>query len=153
MVEIAMFNVQRAITPKVDKPELQFMCSAHCTIVFYICVKFGENISDGIRVMERTRIVEALTTGRTDAMLIAISPEPVGRGIKKQLKDGIDQSKQNYLRIKKKLLSNDKSPANHQGPVIQRYIYVSLTSSLMTNSLTVVAKVFSNTLIFLLEKM
>ena len=29
-----------AITPKVDKPELQFMCSACHIIVLYICVKF-----------------------------------------------------------------------------------------------------------------
>ena len=37
-----------------------------------------------------------------------------------------------------------------QGPGVQSI--VSLTSSLMTNLLTVVAKVFSNTLIFLLPK-
>ena len=41
---LAMFNVQRAITPNVDKPDLQFMCSASCLIVLYICVKFCENI-------------------------------------------------------------------------------------------------------------
>ena len=29
MVEMAMFNVQRVITPQADKPELHFMCSAH----------------------------------------------------------------------------------------------------------------------------
>ena len=39
-----MFNVQRAITPKVGKPELQFICSAHRLIMLYICVKFLENI-------------------------------------------------------------------------------------------------------------
>ena len=38
----------------------------------------------------------------------------------------------------------------NQGPVVQSI--VSLTSSLMTKVLTVVAKVFSNTLIFLLQK-
>ena len=54
MVEMAMFNIQRAMTPKVGKPELWFMCSAHCLIVLYICVKFGKIISDYIRVMERT---------------------------------------------------------------------------------------------------
>ena len=52
MVEMAIFNVQRAITPKVGKSELRFMYSARCLIVLYICVKFGEKISDGIRVME-----------------------------------------------------------------------------------------------------
>ena len=63
MVEMDMFNVQRAITQKVDKPELRFMCSARCLVVLYICVNFRENISDVIRVMERTRMMGALTDG------------------------------------------------------------------------------------------
>ena len=63
---MAMFNVQRAVTPKVDKLELMFMCSASCLIMLYICVKFGENISDRIRVMEWTRMMEVLTDGQTD---------------------------------------------------------------------------------------
>ena len=50
---------------EIGKPELQFMFSACRLIVLYICVKFRENISDGIWVMERTRIMEALTDGRT----------------------------------------------------------------------------------------
>ena len=54
MVEMAMFNVQRTITPKVGKPELWFMFSTHHLIVLYICMKFSENISDSIRVIERT---------------------------------------------------------------------------------------------------
>ena len=57
MVEMA----KRAKTPKVGKPELRFIYSARHLIVLYICVKFSDNISDGIRVMERTRIMEALT--------------------------------------------------------------------------------------------
>ena len=61
MVEMAMFNVKRAITPKAGISELQFMCSAHCFIVLYLCMKFHENISDVIRVMEQTRMIEALT--------------------------------------------------------------------------------------------
>ena len=51
-----MFNVQRATTPKVGKPELQFICSACSILVFYICMKCCENIKNGIRVMERTRV-------------------------------------------------------------------------------------------------
>ena len=51
-----MFNVQRAITPKMGKSELSFMCSARYVIVLYICVKCCENIRDGISVMERTRV-------------------------------------------------------------------------------------------------
>ena len=58
MVEMAMFNVQRAITPKVGKPELRFMCSAHCLIMLFICVKFPDTISDGIRVMEQPQLME-----------------------------------------------------------------------------------------------
>ena len=63
MVEMAMFNVQRAITPKVGKPKLRFMCSA-CHP--YICVKFRENILLSIRLMEGTRMMEALTHGQMD---------------------------------------------------------------------------------------
>ena len=66
MVEMGMFNVQRAITLKVGKPELRFMCSSRRLIMLYICVKFSENISDGIRVMEWIRMMEALTDRRTD---------------------------------------------------------------------------------------
>ena len=64
MVEMAKFNVQRAITPKVIKPDLWFICSAHRLIVLYICVKFGENISDGFRVMERTQMIKMLADGQ-----------------------------------------------------------------------------------------
>ena len=60
MVEMAIFNVQRKITPKVGKPELLFMCSAYRLIVLYICVKFGENISNGFRDIEQTQMMEAL---------------------------------------------------------------------------------------------
>ena len=48
MVEMAMFNVQRAITPKVGKPELWFISSARLVIVLYICVMFPENITTSI---------------------------------------------------------------------------------------------------------
>ena len=48
-------NTQRAITPKVGKPELRFMCSARWLMVFNVCVKFHENMSSGFKVMERTR--------------------------------------------------------------------------------------------------
>ena len=48
-------NTQRAITSKVAKPELWFMCSACFLMVFNVCVKFHENMSSGFKVMERTR--------------------------------------------------------------------------------------------------
>ena len=56
MVKMAMLNVQRAIIPKVGKPELQFMCSACCIIVLYICMNFHETITNNIRVMEWTPV-------------------------------------------------------------------------------------------------
>ena len=31
-------NTQRAITPKVGKPDLWFMCSARCLIRFKVCL-------------------------------------------------------------------------------------------------------------------
>ena len=48
MVEMAMFNVQRAITPKEGNRELLFMCSVCRFMVLYICVKFCENITNGV---------------------------------------------------------------------------------------------------------
>ena len=48
-------NTQRAITPKVGKPELRFMCSARRLVVFNNCVKFHENMSSSLKLMERTQ--------------------------------------------------------------------------------------------------
>ena len=42
------------------------MCSAHSLIVFNNDVKFRDNISNGIRLMERTRDYEALMDVSTD---------------------------------------------------------------------------------------
>ena len=53
---VAMFNVQRAITPKVSKPELRFMCSTRHLMELYICVKFREIITNHSRLVERTRV-------------------------------------------------------------------------------------------------
>ena len=48
-------NTHMAITPKVGKPELWFMCSARRLMVFNVCVKFHENMSSGFKVMEQTQ--------------------------------------------------------------------------------------------------
>ena len=56
MVEIAIVNVQRIITPKVCNPELRFLCSARRLVVLNICVKFHENILNGFVVTERTQV-------------------------------------------------------------------------------------------------
>ena len=52
---LKIVNTQREITPKVENPELRFMCSARGLMVFNVCVKFHENMSSGFKVMERTR--------------------------------------------------------------------------------------------------
>ena len=54
---------QRAITPKVENPELRFMCSAHCLMVFNVSVTFHENMSSGFKVTRRTQ--KLLTDTRT----------------------------------------------------------------------------------------
>ena len=46
---------QRAITPKVEKTELRFMCSARRLKAFYVFVKSHENMLSGFKVMERTQ--------------------------------------------------------------------------------------------------
>ena len=43
------------ITPKAGKPELRFMCSACRPMVSNVCEKFHENMSSGLKVMERTQ--------------------------------------------------------------------------------------------------
>ena len=48
-------SIQRAISPKVGKPELQFMCSACRLMVFNICVKYHENMSNNFKLMEQTQ--------------------------------------------------------------------------------------------------
>ena len=53
MVGLAILNNKRAITLKVGKQELRFMCSACCLMVFNICVKFHKNMSSDFKVMER----------------------------------------------------------------------------------------------------
>ena len=64
MVEMAMFNAQRAITPKEDKPVLRFTSSAHHHIMLYICVKLVK-ISLTVSVMERTQMMETQTDGHS----------------------------------------------------------------------------------------
>ena len=47
-------STRRAITPKIGKPELWFLCSSRRLMVFNVCVKFHENMSSGFKVMEQT---------------------------------------------------------------------------------------------------
>ena len=65
-MEMAIFNIQRAITLKVGKQGLQFMCSAHLLMVFNKCVKFHENMSSGFKVIERLRKLSTDTHTHTE---------------------------------------------------------------------------------------
>ena len=49
-METKIVNTQKAITPKVGKPELWFMCSAPRLMVFKVGVKFHENVSRSLTV-------------------------------------------------------------------------------------------------------
>ena len=51
-------NVQRVVTPKAGKSELQFLNFANCIIVIYICIKFQENISNICQVTEDTNTLQ-----------------------------------------------------------------------------------------------
>ena len=53
---MAIFNVQRAITPKVCNPELQFAHYACRLMVLNLCVKFHVNVLNGFEVTERTQV-------------------------------------------------------------------------------------------------
>ena len=52
---------QRAITPKVRKPELRFMFTARRLMVFNVCVKFHENMSQFLSYGANTKIVNTQT--------------------------------------------------------------------------------------------
>ena len=56
VVKMAIFNVQRAMTPKVCNSKLRFLHSERRLIVLNIFVKFHENIVNGFEVRERTRV-------------------------------------------------------------------------------------------------
>ena len=56
-------NDQREITPKISKAEFWFLCLTRGLNVFYKCMKFHWNISNGFQVIERTQIC---ADGRTD---------------------------------------------------------------------------------------
>ena len=55
MVEMAIFNIQRAITLKVGKQELQFMCSACHLMVLTFVSSFMKICPSLFKVMERTQ--------------------------------------------------------------------------------------------------
>ena len=68
IAKIYYFQFQRAITPKIYNPELQFLCSASRLMLLYICEKFHENISNSFWVTERTRFCDRQTDGRSNIL-------------------------------------------------------------------------------------
>ena len=48
-------NDQRAITPKISKAKLWFLCMTHFLIVRYMCMKFQPNSFNSIQLTERKR--------------------------------------------------------------------------------------------------
>ena len=57
-VGMKIVNTRRAITPKVGKPDLCFMCSACCLMVFKIFVKF----------LEKSQVVFKLWSGQENCL-------------------------------------------------------------------------------------
>ena len=83
MVRTKFYNFGRLweITPEPSRLELSFLHATLLPNALYNLTKFHENSSKGIGVMGRTRF-----RIQTDARAIAISPEPIGPGIKIKLK-------------------------------------------------------------------
>ena len=87
MVRTKFYNFGRLweITLEPSRLELLFMHATLLPNALYNLTKFHENSSKGIGVMGRTRFC-LQTDGQTDARVISISLEPIGRGIKIKLK-------------------------------------------------------------------
>ena len=61
------WKFQREIIPQKMKVEWRLLISVRCLIMVYICAKFREIISNGIKGIERTRMFNLWRTdGRTD---------------------------------------------------------------------------------------
>ena len=71
------------ITQKVLKRELSYSYATHRHDLFYVTVKYYQNIPNGIKVVERTQTFLWTDRQRTDARLIAISPDRKIRVIKR----------------------------------------------------------------------
>ena len=48
-------NDQREISPKISKAELWFLCTTHCLIVLYKCMKFQPNSFNSVQLTEQAR--------------------------------------------------------------------------------------------------
>ena len=64
--EFIMVKFKRGITPKLSGQDLRFLCSARRLMMFYICMKFRENILNGFQVIKQTRLRDGRTDRRID---------------------------------------------------------------------------------------
>ena len=82
MVHTKFYNFGRLweITPERNRSELSFLHVTHLPNALYNLTKFHKNSSKAIGDMGHTRF--RLQTTQADARAIAISPEPMGPGIK-----------------------------------------------------------------------
>ena len=74
--ESAWESIKGEITQKVIKRELSFSYATYHHDLFYITVKYHQNIPKGILVIEWTGNVYRQMYGRTNARFIAIVPKP-----------------------------------------------------------------------------
>ena len=100
MARTKFYNFGRLweITPESSPLELSFL---HVTLLpnaLYNLTKFHENSSKGIGIMRHTRF-RLQMDGQTDTRAIAVSPEPIGREIKKYERkfQGQKEQKQNSI--------------------------------------------------------
>ena len=87
MVRTKFYNLERLweITPEPSRLELSFLRATLLPNALFNLTKFHDDSSKGIGVMGRTRF-RLQTDGQTDARATAISPEPIGRGMKRKSK-------------------------------------------------------------------
>ena len=76
---------QKEITPKVRKPELSFLYKTRRLVLFYISIKYHQNIRKGIQVTKRTRSFTLTPTPTqtptpTGYVPKTICPPPFARG-------------------------------------------------------------------------
>ena len=89
---ICIKSIKVEITQKVIKQELSFLYATHCHDLFYITVKYHQNIPNGIQVIERTQKclrMDVWMDGRTDNEQTpgsSLYPPNLSVGDKKSLK-------------------------------------------------------------------
>ena len=76
MIEITVCNIQRAITRRVGKPKLWFLCSALRLMIPYICLELHESISKAFQLTEWARFCVGQKDRQTDWQEKQYAPHP-----------------------------------------------------------------------------